>query len=111
MHSGSRFAQAVPSRSAKLLRLQATIPAELSAAHICRRCALIPLLPFLRCTQVEGQEDEPVGPSFFWRTIEDDLGTIAQYYDAPVLSLRNAVYHLLREGRPGFQVRCLGQHT
>lgn len=45
-----------------------------------------------------------MGPSFFWRTIEDDLGTIAQYYDAPVLSLRNAVYHLLREGRPGFHV-------
>lgn len=50
--------------------------------------------------------DVPVGPSFFWRTIEDDLTTIAQYYDAPALSLRNAVYHLVREGRPGFQVRA-----
>ena len=60
--------------------------------------------PLASSQQVPGQEDEPIGPSFFWRTIEDDLGTIAQYYDAPVLSLRNAVYHLLREGRPGFQV-------
>lgn len=42
--------------------------------------------------------------SFFFRTIEDDLSTIAQYYDTPVLSLRNAVYHLLREQRFGFQV-------
>ncbi|KAI7842833.1 hypothetical protein COHA_003579 [Chlorella ohadii] len=61
--------------------------------------------------RVEGQEDEPVGPSFFWRTIEDDLGTIAQYYDAPVLSLRNAVYHLLREGRPGFQWNVSVHHV
>jgi hypothetical protein len=53
--------------------------------------------------QVEGQ-DVPVGDSFFWRTIEDDLSTAAQYYDAPALSLRNAVYHLLREQRHGFRV-------
>jgi hypothetical protein len=59
----------------------------------CRRCPL----------QVEGQ-DVPVGDSFFWRTIEDDLSTAAQYYDAPALSLRNAVYHLLREQRHGFRV-------
>jgi hypothetical protein len=48
--------------------------------------------------------DVPVGDSFFWRTIEDDLSTAAQYYDAPALSLRNAVYHLLREQRHGFRV-------
>lgn len=68
---------------------------------------LPPLLRAPPYNQVPGQEDEPVGPSFFWRTIEDDLGTIAHYYDAPVLSLRNAVYHLLREGRPGFQARVM----
>ena len=46
-----------------------------------------------------------MGDSFFFRTVEDELSTIAQYYDAPVLSLRNAVYHLMREQRFGFQVR------
>ena len=51
---------------------------------------------------------EPVGDSYFWRSAEDDLSLAGQYYDAPVLSLRNAAYHLLREQRPGFQVggRC-----
>lgn len=47
-----------------------------------------------------------MGPAFFWRTVEDDLTTAAQYYDVPALSLRNAVFHLMREGVPGFQVGC-----
>lgn len=55
-------------------------------------------------TRDRGAGDAREGPSFFWRTIEDDLAAVAQYYDAPSLSLRNAAYHLMREGRPGFQV-------
>ena len=47
---------------------------------------------------------QPYGDSFFWRTIEDELSTVAAYYDAPVMSLRNAAYHLLREQQHGFQV-------
>jgi len=47
----------------------------------------------------------PIGESFFWRTIEDELSTVGSYYDTPIMSLRNAVYHLLREQRFGFQVR------
>lgn len=47
----------------------------------------------------------PIGESFFWRTIEDELSTIGSYYDMPILSLRNAVFHLLREQRFGFQAR------
>ncbi|PSC68178.1 Acyl-coenzyme A thioesterase THEM4 isoform A [Micractinium conductrix] len=46
---------------------------------------------------------QPYGDSFFWRTIEDELSTVAAYYDAPVMSLRNAAYHLLREQQHGFQ--------
>lgn len=45
----------------------------------------------------------PIGPSYFWRTIEDELSTIGAYYDVSALSLRNAVYHLIAEGRHGFQ--------
>lgn len=53
--------------------------------------------------EVEGIGGVPVGESFFWRTIEDELSTIGAYYDAPILSLRNAVFHLLREQRHGFR--------
>ncbi|EFN59953.1 expressed protein [Chlorella variabilis] len=53
--------------------------------------------------KLEEEGYRPVGDSFFFRTVEDELSTIAQYYDAPVLSLRNAVYHLMREQRFGFQ--------
>lgn len=70
---------------------------------------LLGLTLVITLSQDEAGQDVPVGPSFFWRTIEDELTTIAQYYDAPALSLRNAVYHLLREGRPGFQVRPVGE--
>lgn len=49
----------------------------------------------------------PIGPSYFWRTIEDELSTIGAYYDVSALSLRNAVYQLMAEGRHGFQVQRL----
>lgn len=53
--------------------------------------------------EVKGIGGVPVGQSFFWRTIEDELSTVGSYYDTPIMSLRNAVFHLLREQRFGFQ--------
>ena len=82
------------------------LPSAAGRRACARPTAVCASLGLPRTPQDEAGQDVPVGPSFFWRTIEDELSTVAQYYDAPSLSLRNAVYHLLREGRPGFQVRA-----
>ncbi|KAL4443895.1 hypothetical protein ABPG75_011632 [Micractinium tetrahymenae] len=44
------------------------------------------------------------GQALFYNTGEDDLAVIAQFYDVPVLSLRNAAIHHMYSNDPGFRV-------
>lgn len=48
---------------------------------------------------------QDIARRMFYRTPEIHQIVIAQYYNIPVLSLRNAVYHYLRNETGAFKVR------
>lgn len=55
--------------------------------------------------QQRGQGQQPATP--FYHTIEDHYGVVAQYYELPCLSLRNAAWQGLLHGWEGFSTREL----
>lgn len=49
----------------------------------------------------------PAPTSPYYLSAENDLHTISQYYNLPILSLRAAVYHLMVTQQPGYRVSSL----
>ena len=55
-------------------------------------------------------DGEEQGGLFYYPAGEQQLGALAHYYDFPAVSVRAAMWHLMRPRVPGFNVRLPPRH-